>query len=422
METWIIYVIAPIAIALVSWILGKNGRRIDETSKLVALLQEEITRLTAKVEKLEAKVEIKEHESERKSGIIQEAFRCKTPSHKCPVLIKLFEFNDQKEDEQRTKKLQPGEYPPECDQIQRERRGVLDPAFKAFGVDAVGATGRCSCSTYPPVRYGCRTLREMILRYAPPVENHTENYIRAVARAQVSPDEPLDTKSGERMIPVVAAMSPRGERNARTHGRGSGGLGSVHSTLYDTAANPPPASWQHCSAPAPSRRTAAVTAERKTTFGCRCSARNSRRATACFFPGLVRELIRNLDGERHLHRVVGEGSRPSHEYDTSRPVDTLTGTLPPAAGDHPTAAPYGFHSRGGPCTTDRTPNPGRHDPRRRSCQAAASDGRKYLPAGPPKQFTDLRPSASRPHLVAACPVHCRTAGRGLWHPQIIQHR
>ena len=72
METWIIYVIAPIAIALVSWILGKNGRRIDETSKLVALLQEEITRLTAKVEKLEAKVEIKEHESERKSGIIQE--------------------------------------------------------------------------------------------------------------------------------------------------------------------------------------------------------------------------------------------------------------------------------------------------------------------------------------------------------------
>ena len=58
------------------------------------------------------------------------------------------------------------------------------------------------------VRHGCRTLREMISRYAPPVENHTENYIRAVAAgAQVSPDEPLDTKSGERMIPVVAAMS-----------------------------------------------------------------------------------------------------------------------------------------------------------------------------------------------------------------------
>lgn len=118
METWIIYVIGPVAIALVSWILGRNGRRIDETSKLVGLLQEEIARLTAKVEKLETKVGIKGRESERKSGIIQEAFRCKTPSHKCPVLIRLFEFNEQQEDEQRIKKLQPGEYPPECDRLQ----------------------------------------------------------------------------------------------------------------------------------------------------------------------------------------------------------------------------------------------------------------------------------------------------------------
>lgn len=58
------------------------------------------------------------------------------------------------------------------------------------------------------VRYGCRTLREMIDRYAPPTENHTENYIRAVATAaKVSPDQPLDTKSRETMIPIVAAMS-----------------------------------------------------------------------------------------------------------------------------------------------------------------------------------------------------------------------
>lgn len=119
METWVIYVIAPIAVAVVSWMLGKNGRRIDETSKLVALLQEEIARLTAKVAKLEEKVEVKERESERKSGIIQEAFRCKTPSAKCPVLLKLFETNEREENEQRTQELQPGEYPPERDPIQR---------------------------------------------------------------------------------------------------------------------------------------------------------------------------------------------------------------------------------------------------------------------------------------------------------------
>nr|DAP70187.1 MAG TPA: shock protein B [Caudoviricetes sp.] len=128
METWIIYVVAPIAVAVVSWMLGKNGRRIDETSKLVALLQEEIARLTAKVAKLEEKVEVKERESERKSGIIQEAFRCKTPSARCPVLLKLFENNERQENEQRIEKLQSGEYPPECDQVQRgssvERPGL----------------------------------------------------------------------------------------------------------------------------------------------------------------------------------------------------------------------------------------------------------------------------------------------------------
>lgn len=118
METWVIYVIAPIAVAVVSWMLGKNGRRIDETSKLVALLQEEIARLTAKVAKLEEKVEVKERESERKSGIIQEAFRCKTPSARCPVLLKLFETNERQENEQRIEKPQSGEYPPECDPLQ----------------------------------------------------------------------------------------------------------------------------------------------------------------------------------------------------------------------------------------------------------------------------------------------------------------
>lgn len=93
METWIIYVIAPIAVALVSWILGKNSRRIDETSKVVTLLQDEIGRLTVKVEKLETKLEMKDEALERKSVIIQEAFRCRTPSMKCPVLIRQAELN-----------------------------------------------------------------------------------------------------------------------------------------------------------------------------------------------------------------------------------------------------------------------------------------------------------------------------------------
>lgn len=118
METWVIYVVGPLAVAVVSWMLGKNGRRIDETSKLVGLLQEEIARLTAKVARLEEKLEVKERESERKSGIIQEAFRCKIPSAKCPVLLKLFETDLSHEDEQRNKQPQPGEYPPEYGRLQ----------------------------------------------------------------------------------------------------------------------------------------------------------------------------------------------------------------------------------------------------------------------------------------------------------------
>lgn len=93
MDTWIIYVVAPIAVALVSWILGKNSRRIDETSKIVTLLQDEIGRLTVKVEKLETKLEIKDEALELKSRIIQEAFRCRTPSPECPVLVKQAEWN-----------------------------------------------------------------------------------------------------------------------------------------------------------------------------------------------------------------------------------------------------------------------------------------------------------------------------------------
>ncbi|MCH5305337.1 MAG: hypothetical protein J1E79_02520 [Rikenella sp.] len=119
METWIIYVIAPIAVALVSWILGKNGRRIDETSKLVNMQQEELRRLDRKVERLEAKLEAKDDALDRKSTIIQAAFECRTPSYKCPVLIKQNLFNKQKyNDEQRIAKQESGEYSPEYDDLQ----------------------------------------------------------------------------------------------------------------------------------------------------------------------------------------------------------------------------------------------------------------------------------------------------------------
>lgn len=58
------------------------------------------------------------------------------------------------------------------------------------------------------VKHDCRTLREMISRWAPSSENHTENYIEAVSsRTGMAPDREVDTESRETMIPIVAAMS-----------------------------------------------------------------------------------------------------------------------------------------------------------------------------------------------------------------------
>ena len=58
------------------------------------------------------------------------------------------------------------------------------------------------------VRYGLRTLSEMIARYAPPSENHTALYIDAVCEMTgIRPDERIDTRSRRMMVPIVAAMS-----------------------------------------------------------------------------------------------------------------------------------------------------------------------------------------------------------------------
>ncbi len=57
-------------------------------------------------------------------------------------------------------------------------------------------------------RHRLNTLREMIARYAPPVENHTDKYVETVsAWAGVNPDSNITAICREVMVPVVAAMS-----------------------------------------------------------------------------------------------------------------------------------------------------------------------------------------------------------------------
>ena len=57
-------------------------------------------------------------------------------------------------------------------------------------------------------RKGFVTLRQMINRYAPPVENQTDKYLHFVAElAGVAPDDVVDTKDHDTMVKIVSAMS-----------------------------------------------------------------------------------------------------------------------------------------------------------------------------------------------------------------------
>ena len=48
----------------------------------------------------------------------------------------------------------------------------------------------------------------MISRWAPPTENHTDNYVKAVSdRSGTPPDSRITATNRDVMVPIVAAMS-----------------------------------------------------------------------------------------------------------------------------------------------------------------------------------------------------------------------
>lgn len=89
-----------------------------------------------------------------------------------------------------------------------ERHPSTDPSFKQFESMAWGYRAMFVLLDTYRKRYGLKNLREMIMRYAPPEENHTALYIEAVSDLTgIHPDEVLDTRSRRVMVPIVAAMS-----------------------------------------------------------------------------------------------------------------------------------------------------------------------------------------------------------------------
>lgn len=55
---------------------------------------------------------------------------------------------------------------------------------------------------------GCKTISQMIRRWAPPVENDTATYIRTVCRlTKMTPDEEVDVNDKTTMCKLAAAIS-----------------------------------------------------------------------------------------------------------------------------------------------------------------------------------------------------------------------
>ena len=89
-----------------------------------------------------------------------------------------------------------------------EKAESSDSAFRQFEAIEWGYRAMFVVLHTYAVKHNCHTLREMISRYAPPIENHTESYIRRVCDAtHLAPDERICTTDGAVMTALVAAMS-----------------------------------------------------------------------------------------------------------------------------------------------------------------------------------------------------------------------
>lgn len=89
-----------------------------------------------------------------------------------------------------------------------EVRPSRDPEFRQFRSMAWGYRAVFVLLDTYRRRYGIDTLRGMISRWAPPAENRTDAYIRAVVRETgLAADRKLSTRDRGTMVPVAAAIS-----------------------------------------------------------------------------------------------------------------------------------------------------------------------------------------------------------------------
>ena len=91
------------------------------------------------------------------------------------------------------------------DLFQGEVRPSKDKSFKEFETMPYGYRAMFKILSSYYKNYKLNTIRKMITRWAPPKENHTEKYIKAVSDyAGIPADDPININDREQMIRIVA--------------------------------------------------------------------------------------------------------------------------------------------------------------------------------------------------------------------------
>ena len=94
------------------------------------------------------------------------------------------------------------------DQWQGARKEQTDQSFVQFETMAYGYRAAIKTIQTYFNKYGLKSIRRIIHRWAPPCENDTENYIKVVAeRSGISPDAEISIYDQKQMIAIVSAMS-----------------------------------------------------------------------------------------------------------------------------------------------------------------------------------------------------------------------
>lgn len=99
------------------------------------------------------------------------------------------------------------EYPGDTTAWQGERSTDDDPEFEEFKSPQDGIRALAKVLLAYQSRYGIRTVRGIINRWAPDNENNTEAYIKSVAdRMGVDDKEPIDLSNRHTMLQLVRAI------------------------------------------------------------------------------------------------------------------------------------------------------------------------------------------------------------------------